>query len=56
MTRGGEGPIEVHVHPRVAEVLIESAGELITGLEARHGRSIRVVGQADRHLEEVEIL
>lgn len=53
--RPNPSPIEILVHPRVAEGLIESAGELLTDLEAQYGVQIRVVGQADRHLEEVEI-
>lgn len=53
--RPESGPVEVRVHPRVAEALTESAAELFTGLEARHDVSIRVLAEADRHLEDVEI-
>ena len=55
VTRPTTGPMEVHVHPRVAEALTESASELLTGLEARHQVTIRLVAQPDRHLEDVEI-
>ena len=55
VTRAPSSPLEVRVHPRVAEALTESASELFTGLEARHGIAIRLMAQADRHLEDVEI-
>ena len=55
VTRPASGPIEIHVHPRVAEALTESASELLTGLETRHGVTIRVIAQPDRHLEDVEL-
>ena len=55
VTRAPSSPLEVRVHPRVAEALTESASELLMGLETRHGVSIRVIAEPDRHLEDVEI-
>jgi ribonuclease G len=55
VSRGHEGALCLQAHPRVAEALIEGAGELIADLEAQSGLQIQIIAQEERHLESIDI-